>query len=85
MTEIRDFGDRKTIVVYTDDNKIAANLKDRKTLIKELEYFQDTKLGTRCIGKDFYFPKGQIRSILRGLGKPQGGGFTLAKFAEIQI
>jgi len=84
-TEIRDYGDQKTIVVYTDDNNTAANLKDRKTLIKEIEYHQDTKNGVRCVGKDFYFPKRQLRSICRGLGLKTSRGFTLGKFHQIQI
>jgi len=85
MTEIRDFGDNKLIVVYTNDNKVAANLVQRKQLLKEVEYCQETKFGVRCVGKDFYFPKRQLRGVCRGLGFPQTKDFTLGKFCQIQI
>ena len=83
VTEIRDYGDNRTIVVYTNENTVASNLKARKQLLKEIEYCQDTKHGIRCVGEDFYFPKRQLRSICKSLGNPQGREFTLNKYAEI--
>ena len=84
-TEIRDYGDREMIVVYTDNNVTASKLKDRKALIKEVEYLRDTKNGIRCVAKDFYFPKKQLRSICRGLGLKLDRTFTLRRFHQIKI
>jgi len=83
--EIRDYGDNKMIVVFTTDNQIAQNMKNRNKLIKEVDYCKHTDRGVRCVGKDFYFPKRELRSILRGMGFPKPRGFTLGRFHQIKI
>jgi len=57
-TEIRDFGDRKTIVLYTQDNAIYQALKEKAFREVPYEIWKDcdpTK--AKKVAVDLYFPK----------------------------
>ena len=65
-TEIRDFGDRKTIVLYTEDNEVYPRLKQWKSCQQVVPYCQNG----RVIGADLYFPKQAEVEIRKVLGLP---------------
>ena len=65
VTEIREYGD-KTIVIYTEDRELAANLINRKRLIKFVPYEQG--LDMRLVGMDFYFPKKELGKLEKLIG-----------------
>jgi len=70
-TEIRDFGDKKTIVVFTDDNSVFGNLRDSRKCLKVIPYEQEQSRKVRMVGADLYFPKkykGWLEKKIRGLG-----------------
>ena len=64
VTEIRELGDKETLVVYTDENSIASKLASKKRLLKVVEYEQEqpSKRRVALVGKDFYFPKNWMNS-----------------------
>lgn len=59
MNEIRDFGDKKTIVLYTDENKVYQRLKQSVKCFKVIPYEQGqySKRGVVMVGVDLYFHK----------------------------
>jgi len=61
MNELRDFGDKRTVVVYTDDRQFANRLMARKRCLKSIPYEQGDKL----VGLDFYFPKSERKNLIR--------------------
>lgn len=65
--ELRDLGDRKTVVVFTDESKIAQRLRDRKSCIRIVPYEQEqySRKRTALVGYDFYFPKKNKKGLLR--------------------
>jgi len=71
MIEIRDFGDKKTVVAYTDEGKIASKLRTRSKLIKIVPYEQEqySKGKVATVGFDFYFPKSLKKSLSRMVEK----------------
>ena len=71
-TEIRDFGDNQTVVVYTDDRKLATRLGGLKSCYKIIPYEQEqySQKKVALIGIDYYFPKKQLKMLLRKLGIP---------------
>ena len=56
-TELRDFGDNKTIVLYTNDNRVYRQLRDSAKLIKIVPYEQEQRGKVVMVGVDIYFPK----------------------------
>ena len=78
VTEIRELGDKETLVVYTDENEIAAKLASKKRLLKVVEYEQGqpSKRRVALVGKDFYFPKQELRGLLRVTGLQKGAVFS---------
>ena len=65
MTELREFGDGKTVVVYTNDREIATKLGNRKKCFKIIPYEQDQGKKVALVGIDFYFPKRETKALLR--------------------
>ena len=65
MIELRDFGDKKTIVAFTDDNKIANKLREYKNCFKMVPYEQEQKGKIVIVGIDFYFPKSSAKRLSR--------------------
>ena len=65
--ELRDLGDKRTVVLFTDENKIAGKLRDRKSFIKAIPYEQEqySKKRVSLIGWDFYFPKSEKKRLLK--------------------
>jgi len=65
--ELRDFGDKRTVVVFTDENRIVSRLRDRKSLIKAIPYEQEqySKKRIALVGWDFYFPQSEKKRLLK--------------------
>ena len=68
MTELRDFGDGKTVVVYSEDRATATKLGNKKRCFKIVPYEQTQKNKVVLVGVDYYFPKSEKRTLLRFCG-----------------
>jgi len=70
-TEVRDFGDNATLVVYTDDRQLANQISMWRELKKAIPYEQNqySKKRVALVGLDFYLPnKKRIRRRLERNG-----------------
>ena len=56
-TELRDFGDNKTIVLYTNDNRVYRQFRDSAKLIRIVPYEQEQRGKLALVAVDLYFPK----------------------------
>jgi len=86
-TEIRDFGDGKTVVVYTNDRATATKLGNYKSCFKIIPYeqVQYSNKKVALVGVDYYFPKRQLKSLCRKVGipfqpLPRNGEFHIGSF-----
>ena len=72
MTELRDFGDGQTVVVYTNNRDLASKLGNLKICLDIVPYEQEQYKNKRIalIGIDYYFPKKRLRGLFRTLGIP---------------
>ena len=73
-TEIRNFGDGKAIVLYTENTKIWKALRDTSKCYKEVRYEQEQKGVDKLVGIDLYFPKKYQKQLIKklgGLGVPE--------------
>ena len=57
MIEIRDYGDRQSLVVYTDENDIYRKLEQSIKCTKVIPYRQQQNGKLKMVGVDLYFPK----------------------------
>ncbi|MFC1985192.1 hypothetical protein ACFLT4_02985 [Chloroflexota bacterium] len=57
MIEIRDYGDKQTLVVYTDQNDIYRKLEKSARCTKVIHYHQQQNGKEKMVGVDLYFPK----------------------------
>ena len=71
MIEIRDFGDKRTIVLYTDENKVYQKYRDLKKVIKVIPYTQTQTIKKEqkevMVGVDIYFPKTSKNWLEKGV------------------
>jgi len=70
VTEIRDFGDGKSIVLYTEDNSVYRHLKGWKSCRQVVPYSQNG----RVIAVDLQFPKEAKDHIRKAVGLPVKAG-----------
>ena len=73
VTEIRDYGDKKTIVVYTKDNAVLRKLRKWKSCQKVVCYEVWKNCDPRNAVKvavDLYFDKKEENRIREALGMP---------------
>lgn len=73
MTEIRDYGDKKTIVVYTKDNAVLRKLREWKSCQKVVFYEVWRNCDPRNavnVAVDLYFDKKEENQIRKALGMP---------------
>lgn len=68
MTEIRDLGDGKAVVLYTNDTKIWRAFRDLSKCFKSVRYEQEQKGNDKLVGVDLYFPKKYQKWLERKLG-----------------
>ncbi len=57
MIEIRDYGDKQTLVVYTDQNDIYHKLEQSTKCFKVIPYEQQQNGKLKTVGVDLYFHK----------------------------
>lgn len=57
MNELRDYGDKKTVVLFTDENKVTAALKNLDRVFKTIPYEQWQEKKIVLVGYDFYMDK----------------------------
>ncbi|MFQ6114201.1 MAG: hypothetical protein ACE5NG_08940 [bacterium] len=57
MTELRDLGDNRTVVLYTNDNRVYRKLRNSVEPIKIVPYEQEQGAKVAIVGVDLYFPK----------------------------
>jgi len=73
VTEIREFGDNKTIVVFTNERQVATRIQNWNECYKVIEYEQEqfSKGRVGLVGLDLYLPKRLERRVrkLCGTGK----------------
>ncbi len=72
-TEIREYGDGKTIALYTENTKIWRALRDLSKCFKTVRYEQEQKKEDILVGIDLYFPKKYQKWLerkLESLGVP---------------
>ena len=63
-TEIRDFGDRKQIVLYTTNNEVYQRLKKYATKEVPYEIWKDCDpQKAKVVAVDLYFPKNKKEAI----------------------
>ena len=56
-TEIRSYGDRKTVVVYTDDKQVYRRLRKSTRCIRIIPYEQKQRTKIALVGVDLYFQR----------------------------
>lgn len=68
LAEIRDFGDGKTIVLYTDNRQLANRVGNWQQCFKIVPYEQEqySKKKVALIGLDLFLPR-KLRRRLEGL------------------
>jgi len=64
QAHIRDFGDGRTIVVYTEDD----GLRNQLERLDGCQLVVPYQFGSRTVGADLYFPKEARREIRTLLG-----------------
>ena len=67
-TELRDFGDNKTIVLYTNDNRVYSKFRDSVKSIKIVPYEQKQVGRVVMVGVDIYFPKEYRKWLGKNIG-----------------
>jgi hypothetical protein len=68
VTELRDLGDNRTVVVYTNDNQIYKKLRDSVEPIKIVPYEQEQGGKIVMVGVDIYFLKEYRKWLEKGIG-----------------
>lgn len=74
-TELRHFGDGRTIVIYTDDNAIYPKLRDSTKCFKLVPYYQENSKKATLIGADLYFEAKFKPWVIKTLGLSKVGVF----------
>jgi len=57
VTELRDLGDNRTLVLHTNDNRVYRKFRDSVGPIKIVPYEQEQGAKVAIVGVDLYFPK----------------------------
>ncbi|MFC2045716.1 hypothetical protein ACFLUH_03455 [Chloroflexota bacterium] len=75
LTEVRDYGDKRTVVVYTNDNEVCRKLRDSRKCFRIVSYEQQQNGKTVLVGVDLYFSKKDFTWLKEHLEYPQSGNF----------
>ena len=68
VTELRDLGDNRTLVLYTNDNRVYRQLQDSTKLIKIVPYEQEQRGKLALIAVDVYLPKEYRKWLKKNIG-----------------
>lgn len=69
VTELRNLRDNRTVVVYTNDNRVYRKLQDLGKPIKIVPYQQEQGGKVAIVGVDLYFRKEYRRWLEQNIGK----------------
>lgn len=68
MTELRNLGDDRTIVLYTNDNRVYRKVLESVKPVKIVPYEQEQGGKVAMIGVDLYFPKEYRKWLEKNIG-----------------
>jgi hypothetical protein len=68
VTEIRNLGDNRTVVLYTNDNRVYRKIRDSIKPIKIVPYEQEQGTKIVMVGVDVYFPKEYRQWLEKNIG-----------------
>jgi hypothetical protein len=69
VIELRNLGDTRTIVLYTNDNEVYRKVMESLKPLKVVPYEQEQKRGNvAMVGVDLYFPKECRRQLEKNIG-----------------
>ena len=68
MTELRDLGDNRTLVLYTNVNRVYRKFRDSVKFIKIVPYEQEQGGKVVMVGVDIYFPKEYRKWLEKNIG-----------------
>lgn len=68
VTELRDLGDHRTVVLYTNDNRVYRKIRDSIKPIKTVPYEQEQRAKIVMVGVDIYFPKEYRKWLEENIG-----------------
>jgi len=67
-TELRSLGDSRTVVLYTNDNRVYRKIRDSVKPIKIVPYEQEQRGKMVMVAVDLYFPKEYRKWLEENLG-----------------
>jgi hypothetical protein len=68
VTELRSLGDKRTIVVHTNDNQVYRKLHDSGKPVKVILYEQEQGGKVAIVGVDLYFPEECQKWLQKNVG-----------------
>jgi hypothetical protein len=68
VTELRNLGDNRTVVLYTNDNRVYRKIRDSIKPIKIVPYEQEQGAKIVMVGVDIYFPKKYRKQLEKDIG-----------------
>ena len=68
MTELRYLGDNRTLVLYTNDNRVYRKFRDSVEFTKIVPYEQEQGGKVVMVGVDIYLPKEYRRWLKKNIG-----------------
>ena len=68
MTELRELGDNKTLVLYTNDNRVYSKIRDSIEPIKIVPYEQEQQGKLVMVGVDIYILKEYRKWLEKNVG-----------------
>jgi len=68
VTELRELGDNKTLVLYTNDNRVYSKIRDSIEPIKIVPYEQEQQGKLVMVGVDIYILKEYRKWLEKNVG-----------------
>ena len=68
MTELRNLGDDRTIVLHTNDNRVYRKVLESVKPVKIVPYQQEQGGKVAMVGVDLYFPKEYRKWLEKNIG-----------------
>ena len=68
VTDLRELGDNKTLVLYTNDNRVYRKIRDSIKPIKIVPYEQERNGKVDMVGVDIYLPKKYRKWLAKNIG-----------------
>ena len=68
VTEIRDLGDNRTLVLYTNDNRVYRKFRDSVEFTKIVPYEQEQGGKVVMVGVDIYFTREYRKWLRKNIG-----------------